>query len=359
MSFTFNCECCGQKLEAEDELAGEQVNCPACGKEIAVPEPQVDEDDDGDKMASLHAEKEAEQRTLAELTGKRDALQKELTADVARLKELIVTKIKLGDYESAFNFARDEYCTEEDILVFLLEISFREHNFDIALKYAEELIEKCPDSSVGYRWKAEILDDGFGEMEESIRFSTKAIELNPKDARAYAIRGNTKRWMRVLDAEGAMADYIKAIEIDEKCGSAYSGLGWLALYAARGSDDVSKSRELAEKARKLFFSSMGADGENVLNYGALQGLAAVMEFQGEPEEEFMPALEKAIELSPQFPHAYVQRAMVKLKRDNPPLDEIIQDYARAIAFSRDFSKVSRTWLEKLRDLLEAYCEEDE
>ena len=78
MSFTFNCKCCGQKLEAEDELAGEQVNCPACGKEIAVPEPRENGGDDGDNLSSLHAEKEAEQRKTAELVKKRDALQKEL-----------------------------------------------------------------------------------------------------------------------------------------------------------------------------------------------------------------------------------------------------------------------------------------
>lgn len=360
MSFTFTCGICGQELEADDDYAGKQVNCPACGKEITVPEHQEPEEDDSSRQASLEAEKKSELEKQAELEEKRDALQKELNADVTRLKELIVTKIKLGDYESAFNFARDEYCTEEDILVFLLEISYRDHNYDKALEYAEKLIEKSPDSSVGYRWKAEILDDGFGSVEESIRCSTKAIELNPKDTEAYVIRGNTKRWMTPPDLHGATADYMSAIKIDRKCSQAFSGIGWIAMNGAYNALDNGKQQDVKEMAKQAEEWFQTAIGENKgLNYGAWQGLAAAKELLGASEDEFLPLLDMAIKLSPRFKHAYIQRAKAKLNRDTPPLEEIIQDYARAIAFTEDSAKIDRNWLKELMVLLASYFKIDE
>lgn len=360
MSFTFTCGICGQELEADDDYAGKQVNCPACGKEITVPEHQEPEEDDSSRQASLEAEKKSELEKLAELEEKRDALHEELCADAARLRELIVDIIRLGNYDQAFKFAKDECCTEEDILVFLLEISYRDHNYDKALEYAEKLIEKSPDSSVGYRWKAQILDDGFGRMDESLRCSTKAIELNPKDTEAYVIRGNTKRWMSPPDLDGATDDYMAAIKINRKCCRAFSGIGWIAMNEAYDALDNGKqqdAKEMAEKAEEWFQTAIGEDNE--LIYGAFQGLAAAKALLGASEDEFLPLLDMAIKLSPKFTHAYIQRANAKLNRDIPPLEEIIHDYARAIAYSRDFSKISRTWLEKLRDLLETYCDEDE
>lgn len=360
MSFTFTCEACGQALEADNDLAGKLVNCPACGKEITVPKPQEVEEDDSRKQASLEAEKEAEQEKLAELEEKREALHEELCADVARLKGVIIDKIRLGDYEQAFNFVKNEYCTEEDIILFLLEISYREHRYDLALKYAEEMIEKCPDSSVGYRWKAEILDDGFANVEESIRCSTKALELNPKDTEAYVIRGNTKRWMSPPDLDGATDDYMSALKIDRKCCRAFSGIGWIAMngaYNALQNGSQQDVKEMAKQAEEWFQTAIGEN--KGLNYGAWQGLAAAKELLGASEDEFLPLLDMAIKLSPRFKHAYIQRAKAKLNRDTPPLEEIIQDYARAIAFTEDSAKIDRNWLKELMVLLASYFKIDE
>ena len=134
---------------------------------------------------------------------------------VIQIKKLAISKIKHGQFEEAFKFAHNSACTEEDILTFLLKISFRDHDFKNTLTYAERLIELHSQSSIGYRWKAENLDDGYDKTKESIRFSTKAIELDPNDAYAYVIRGNTKRWMEPADFEGATKDYNAAINIDE------------------------------------------------------------------------------------------------------------------------------------------------
>jgi transcription elongation factor Elf1 len=40
MEFRFSCPSCGQKLEAEEEHAGRMVDCPHCGAESSVPQPE-------------------------------------------------------------------------------------------------------------------------------------------------------------------------------------------------------------------------------------------------------------------------------------------------------------------------------
>lgn len=40
MEFRFLCPSCGQKLKAEEEDAGRRVDCPHCGVEFRVPQPE-------------------------------------------------------------------------------------------------------------------------------------------------------------------------------------------------------------------------------------------------------------------------------------------------------------------------------
>ena len=40
MEFRFYCPSCGQKLQAEDEHAGRAVDCPHCGADFSVPQPE-------------------------------------------------------------------------------------------------------------------------------------------------------------------------------------------------------------------------------------------------------------------------------------------------------------------------------
>ena len=42
MEFRFFCPSCGQKLKAEEEHAGRTVDCPHCGVEFRVPQPEPD-----------------------------------------------------------------------------------------------------------------------------------------------------------------------------------------------------------------------------------------------------------------------------------------------------------------------------
>jgi hypothetical protein len=41
MDLVFNCPNCDQELEVDASGAGEEINCPACGKTIRIPEPNA------------------------------------------------------------------------------------------------------------------------------------------------------------------------------------------------------------------------------------------------------------------------------------------------------------------------------
>ena len=62
---------------------------------------------------------------------------------------------------------------------------------------------------------------GKGALQGSLAELSRAIELDPKSARAYASRGALKYAMG--DSKGAISDLSKAIEINPKSVTAYSG----------------------------------------------------------------------------------------------------------------------------------------
>jgi tetratricopeptide (TPR) repeat protein len=59
---------------------------------------------------------------------------------------------------------------------------------------------------------------------------SKAIELNPKDARDYANRGLFKQY-KLNDRSGALADYNQAIELDSNYALAYNDRGYLKQHS--------------------------------------------------------------------------------------------------------------------------------
>jgi tetratricopeptide (TPR) repeat protein len=66
----------------------------------------------------------------------------------------------------------------------------------------------------------EIHNFGTGDSREAMPYFTKAIELNPKYARAYHYRGVCK--INLEDYRGAIADFTKAIELNPEEENEYS-----------------------------------------------------------------------------------------------------------------------------------------
>src|SRR5258708_518453 len=73
-----------------------------------------------------------------------------------------------------------------------------------------------------------------GDVEAAINNYSRAIELEPKNAKAYGGRGAAKRTKG--DIEGALADLNKSIELDPTVQSAYYARAWVNLILKRGDD---------------------------------------------------------------------------------------------------------------------------
>ncbi len=80
-----------------------------------------------------------------------------------------------------------------------------------------------------------------GDYDGAIADYTKAIELNPRNAKAYFNRGNAKGKLEAFYA--AIADYTKAIEINPRYADAYTGRGILKFVLGDRSGGCTDARE--------------------------------------------------------------------------------------------------------------------
>ncbi|WP_404787121.1 tetratricopeptide repeat-containing serine protease family protein [Altericista sp. CCNU0014] len=62
-----------------------------------------------------------------------------------------------------------------------------------------------------------------GDLPSALRSSTRALQLNPRFAAAYSLRGSVRYLTQ--DYSGAVADFSQAIQLDARLGSAYLGRG--------------------------------------------------------------------------------------------------------------------------------------
>ena len=117
----------------------------------------------------------------------------------------------------------------------------------------EEIKENDPDT---------LLNQGIafgeeGQWDQAIAYFNKAIEINPRYAKAYNIRGIAYYSKDQIDK--AIADFNKAIEIDPKDSSPYNNRG--VAYLDKGEyekawDDVHKAESLGHRIHPEFLKAL-------------------------------------------------------------------------------------------------------
>jgi tetratricopeptide (TPR) repeat protein len=148
----------------------------------------------------------------------------------------------------------------------------------------------------------------------------RAIEIDPKYRDAYHCRGEAYRAKREFDH--AIADYDKAIEIDPKYVSSYVGRG--AAYLSKGEHE----RAIAEFNTAIDINPKFAD--------AYSFRGDAYRIKGE-NDHAIADLNKAIEMDPKLASAYAGRGVAY--RNKGEYDRAIADYDKAIEIDpkRDFN----------------------
>ncbi|HUS47944.1 MAG TPA: tetratricopeptide repeat protein, partial [Phycisphaerae bacterium] len=146
---------------------------------------------------------------------------------------------------------------------------------------------------------------------EVIRWYTRAIELDPKYAKACYARGVA--YYVKGDYDRAIRDYDKAIELDPKYAKAYSNRG--SAYSKKGDydraiKDFDKAIELNPKYADAYYNRGNA-----------------YDSKGDFDRA-IPDYDKAIELDPKYAKAYSNRGVAYGKKGD--FDRAIRDFNKAI-----------------------------
>jgi len=214
-----------------------------------------------------------------------------------------------------------------------------------------------------------------GDFKGSIKYYTKAIELNPDFADAYYNRGTSKT--DLSDYLGAIEDYNKAIELNPDFADAYYNRGTskadLSDYLG-AIEDFDKAIELNPDYAHAYYNR-GTSKANLSDYlGAIEDFDKAIELNPDDADayynrgiskdnlsDYRGAIEdydKAIELNPDYADAYNNRGGSK---DNlSDYRGAIEDYNKAIELNPDFAVaynnrgVSKDNLSDYRGAIEDY-----
>jgi Flp pilus assembly protein TadD len=146
-----------------------------------------------------------------------------------------------------------------------------------------------------------------------IRDYTKAIEANPKDAKAYFIRGKAHSERGQCDQ--AIADFTKAIEINPGDAQTYINRGYTYI------DKKQYDRAISDYTKALEINPR--DAKTCINRGLAYGLKG-------QHDQAIADFTRAIEIDPKLGLAYYNRATAY--RDKGQYDQAIADYTKSLEF---------------------------
>lgn len=163
-------------------------------------------------------------------------------------KSLILLGLCLSLLFGANNFA---YSIDLEKVKVVSEIGtlVNSKDYQTALNKCNAALEKYPDDSDLYYWRASIYSST-GKHEQALVDYNKVVNLVPKDSNALVMRGICKS--ELGDSEGAIADFNHALEINPKDSSAYSMRACVKIEMG----DYESANEDLEKANKLFDESV-------------------------------------------------------------------------------------------------------
>ena len=171
----------------------------------------------------------------------------------------------------------------------------------------QPLSEVLPDA---YFFLGSIYQDQIFDLDQSIDFYNKAIQIDPNYVSAYNNRGNV--WVDKGDLEKALADFNKAIQLDPNYLAAYNNRG--IAWSEKG--DFEKAIQLDPHIAAPYFN-LGVEWRDKGNL-----------------EKALGDFTEAIQLDPNFALAYNERGTVW--SDKGDFDKAIDDFNEAIRLDPNF-----------------------
>ena len=272
-------------------------------------------------------------------------------------------RLQLGDIEKAYS----DYSAAAKLNP--NEASFQ-YNRGRALMQMKRWDESVHALNEAMRISPEILSDATlrraevwsekGEYEKAIEDYTKVIGLNPQNAKLHTSRALVRlRWVhsidRTLTSEAwsmVLDDCKQAIDIDPEFNLAYDVRGNAICWWAIRVDDLSKEKNVEFKGLAKY---IGLDLElgikdlntcllhNPQDGGAYCSRGTLRTLNGE-QIDGLRDLQKAVELIPDYPQAYLQ--MAKIYDEQKKLYEAIGCFSNVVRLSPGEKSVKR--LEELR-----------
>ena len=190
-------------------------------------------------------------------------------------------------------------------------------DWEAVLDVYTKAIELNPTDAKAYNNRG-VAKDSLGQYDAAIADYDRAIELNPTDAKAYYNRGNAKDELGQYDA--AIADHDRAIELNPTYDAAYNNRGnakyELGQYDAAMAD-YDRAIEL-NPVHAAAYNNRGAAKDELGQYDA-----AIADY------------DRAIELNPTDAKAYNNRG--NAKDELGQYDAAIADYDRAIELNPTYA----------------------
>ncbi len=162
----------------------------------------------------------------------------------------------------------------------------------------EKFIEKSNDKAkansaiaIGFPYSFEEFDD----FQNSIKYLTRAIDLNPNDASKYSSRASRREELK--DVKGAIEDYTKAIELDPNYADYYDNIADLKIELEdyKGAILDYNKAILISPNESYLYNSRGLCKFNINNY-----IGAITDYS------------KAIQLNPKDGNSYLNRGRLKI-----------------------------------------------
>jgi tetratricopeptide (TPR) repeat protein len=225
----------------------------------------------------------------------------------------------IADYLKIEELDKDQSFTKSNYIYNNLAVGFQNlKQIDKALEYYTKEINLRPNSSLGYRNRADLYAKKLNDYEKAEADYTKAIELEPENDENYYYRGNFYN-KYLEDYDKAIKDLSKAIELDPED---------LYNYFYRGNafgNSQQYNRAIADylKSEELDKDQSFAKSDYLYN-----NIALTFEYL-EQYDNALAYYTKEINISPDAPIGYRNRADLYAKKLND-YEKAEADYTKAI-----------------------------